>query len=64
MVFLTATMPPYKESRLFQRIAVEREMVSIYRARTSRHNVAYRIYRPMVRSKHRSQNQWLEDLGV
>ncbi|OKP11118.1 ATP-dependent DNA helicase Q5 [Penicillium subrubescens] len=64
MVFLTATLPPCEESRLFQRMAVERNVVSMYRARTSRYNIAYRVYRPTIALKYRSQNQWLEDPGV
>jgi superfamily II DNA helicase RecQ len=64
MVFLTATLPPCDESRFFERMAVERNVVSMYRARTSRHNIAYRVYRPMVASTCRSQSQWLEDAGV
>ncbi|KAJ5675321.1 P-loop containing nucleoside triphosphate hydrolase protein [Penicillium maclennaniae] len=64
MVFLTATLPPCEESRLFQRMQVTREDISMHRERTSRHNVAYRVYRPVIASRYRSQTQWLEDPGV
>ncbi|KAJ5202161.1 uncharacterized protein N7498_006824 [Penicillium cinerascens] len=57
MVFLTATLPPYKEARLFERIQVAREDISMHRERTNRHNVAYRVYRPMITSRYRSQTQ-------
>ncbi|KAJ5300045.1 hypothetical protein N7476_007735 [Penicillium atrosanguineum] len=64
IVFLTATLPPCEESRLFKRMQVTREDISIHRERTSRHNVAYRVYRPVIASRYRSQTQWLEDPGV
>ena len=64
MVFLTATLPPCEEGRLFTRMGVGRDAISMYRGRTSRHNVAYRVYRPMTSSRYHSQTQWLEDPGV
>ncbi|KAJ5982143.1 hypothetical protein N7451_012243 [Penicillium sp. IBT 35674x] len=32
----------------------------MYHARTSHPKVAYRVYRPVIASKRRSQTQWLE----
>ncbi|MGH3848179.1 MAG: DEAD/DEAH box helicase, partial [Pseudonocardiaceae bacterium] len=64
MVFLTATLPPCEETRLFKRMQVTREEISIHRERTSRHNVAYRVYRPVVASAFRSQTQWIEQPSV
>jgi hypothetical protein len=64
MVFLTATLPPCEETRLFKQMKVPREDISIHRARTSRHNVAYRVYRPVIASAFRSQTQWIEQPSV
>ncbi|KAJ5195639.1 DEAD/DEAH box helicase [Penicillium cinerascens] len=57
IVFLTATLPPCEETQLFERMQVTREDISMHRERTSRHNVAYRVHRPVIASKHRSQTQ-------
>jgi late competence protein required for DNA uptake (superfamily II DNA/RNA helicase) len=46
MVLLTATLPPQLESTLLQRMQYPREQVSMFRARTSRPNVAYRVWQP------------------
>ena len=60
MVFLTATLPPSMESTFFQRIQHPAHAVSIYRARTSRGNVAYRVWRPILpRQTPRELHQWL-----
>jgi superfamily II DNA helicase RecQ len=45
-------------------MAVEQTVVSMYRARTSRHNIVYRVYQPIIAVQYGSQNQWLEDPGV
>jgi superfamily II DNA or RNA helicase len=60
MVFLTATLPPTEEDRFLQRIQHPRHEVGIYRARTSRRNVAYRVVRPLLpRGVPREPHQWL-----
>lgn len=60
MVFLTATLPPSMEDIFFQRIQHPASAVSMYRARTSRGNVAYRVWRPILpRQTPREPHQWL-----
>jgi late competence protein required for DNA uptake (superfamily II DNA/RNA helicase) len=60
MVFLTATLPPRMEEIFFQRIRHPAQAVSIYRARTSRGNVAYRVWRPVLPPRTpREPHQWL-----
>lgn len=49
---------------MFQRIQVTREEISVHRERTSRYNVAYRVYRPVIVSAFRSQTQWMEQPSV
>ncbi|KAF7174612.1 hypothetical protein CNMCM5623_008454 [Aspergillus felis] len=46
MVWLTATLPPSMEDELCQQMKYDWAAVTIYRARTSRPNVAYRVWRP------------------
>jgi superfamily II DNA helicase RecQ len=43
MVLLTATLPPSEEDELFRRMHFERDQVKIFRAKTTRTNVAYRV---------------------
>ena len=43
MVLLTATLPPSEEDELFRRMHFERDQVKMFRARTTRTNVAYRV---------------------
>jgi superfamily II DNA helicase RecQ len=43
MVMLTATLPPSEEDELFRRMHFERDQVKIFRARTTRSNVAYQV---------------------
>ncbi|KAL4971177.1 P-loop containing nucleoside triphosphate hydrolase protein [Aspergillus desertorum] len=60
MVFLTATLPPTEEATFLHRIKHRANEVSIYRARTSRRNVAYRVFRPVLpRGVPREPHQWL-----
>ncbi|KAL4756069.1 P-loop containing nucleoside triphosphate hydrolase protein [Aspergillus foveolatus] len=60
MVFLTATLPPTEEARFLHRIKHEPSEVGIYRARTSRRNVAYRVFWPWPpRGVPREPHQWL-----
>lgn len=48
MVFLTATLPPEMEPEFSQRIHHPQDQIDIYRARTSRGNVAYGVWRPLI----------------
>lgn len=43
MVMLTATLPPSEEDELFGRMHFNREQVKMFRARTTRTNVAYQV---------------------
>jgi superfamily II DNA helicase RecQ len=43
MVMLTATLPPSEEDELFRRMHFERDQGKIFRARTTRSNVAYQV---------------------
>lgn len=45
MVLLTATLPPTLEGRLFQQMEYQADQVRMLRDRTSRPNVAYRVWR-------------------
>ena len=65
MVFLTATLPPASEALFLHRIKHQASEVGIYRARTSRPNVAYRVIRPILpRGVPREPHQWLTSPGV
>ncbi|MCN0155273.1 RecQ family DEAD/DEAH box helicase [Salinispora arenicola] len=65
MVFLTATLPPSMERIFVQRIQHPASAVGMYRARTSRGNVAYRVWRPILpRQTPREPHQWLVTPGV
>ena len=43
MVLLTATLPPSEEEELYRRMYFKKEQVRVFRARTARKNVAYRV---------------------
>ena len=43
MVMLTATLPPSEEEELFGRMHFNQEQVKMFRARTTRTNVAYKV---------------------
>ncbi|KAL4911646.1 P-loop containing nucleoside triphosphate hydrolase protein [Aspergillus aurantiobrunneus] len=65
MVFLTATLPPTDEAQFIRQIQHQPREVAIYRARTSRRNVAYRVFRPQLpRGVPREPHQWLTSAGV
>jgi superfamily II DNA helicase RecQ len=57
MVYLTATLPPQMEEEFSQRIHYPRDQIYIHRGRTSRSNVAYRVWRPVVERPY----QWERD---
>jgi hypothetical protein len=45
MVLLTATLPPSEEQELYRRMHFQSDRVKMFRARTTRTNVAYRVAR-------------------
>ncbi len=57
MVYLTATLPPEVEDELFMRIRTQRKDVHLFRDRTSRPNVAYRMYQPVVERQYQYGNR-------
>jgi superfamily II DNA helicase RecQ len=59
IVLLTATLPPTAEDILFKRMGWPRDQVLLYRSRTSRHNVAYRVYTVPVEEGHDHPFQWV-----
>ncbi|KAL4934738.1 hypothetical protein BDV06DRAFT_229585 [Aspergillus oleicola] len=65
LVFLTATLPPTSEAMFLHRIKHQASEVGIYRARTSRRNVAYRVFRPILpHGVPREPHQWFTTPGV
>ncbi|KAJ5443111.1 hypothetical protein N7445_004862 [Penicillium cf. griseofulvum] len=60
LVLLTATLPPSAEHQLWKRLHCTRENISLYRDRTSRHNVAYRVWRPLIKRGFESMSQWIQ----
>jgi superfamily II DNA or RNA helicase len=60
LVLLTATLPPSAEGRLWQQIRCERSQVELYRGRTSRTNIAYRVWRPVLERGMEGPNQWIQ----
>lgn len=59
-ILLTATLPPSTEDQLCERIFCKRADVCWYRDRTSRHNVAYRVWRPPLERGYHGHSQWIE----
>ncbi|KAF7174528.1 hypothetical protein CNMCM5623_007656 [Aspergillus felis] len=64
MVWLTATLPPSMEDKLCRRIKHDQAAVTIYRARTSRPNVAYRVWRPDMTGVGQGPYQWIKSKAV
>ncbi|GFF34834.1 ATP-dependent DNA helicase Q1, partial, partial [Aspergillus udagawae] len=64
MVWLTATLPPSMEDELCRRMKHDRAAMTIYRARTSRPNVAYWVWRPPIQGVGRGPYQWIESEAV
>ena len=60
MVLLTATLPPSVERKLWSRMKWHPEQVSLFRARTSRTNVAYRIWQAPIEGDLQSHHRWIE----
>jgi superfamily II DNA helicase RecQ len=64
-VFLTATLLLSIEERFFQQIRHPAHTVSIYHAQTSRGNVVYRVWQPVLLPQMpREPHQWLVIPGV
>jgi superfamily II DNA helicase RecQ len=64
MVWLTAMLPPSMEDELCRRMKHDQTAVTIYQAQTSRPNVAYRVWRPMLTGVGRGPYQWIESEAV
>ncbi|KAH1416812.1 hypothetical protein KXX32_009757 [Aspergillus fumigatus] len=64
MVWLTATLPPSIEDELCQQMKHDRAAVTIYRAQTSRPNMAYQVWRPPIPGVGRGPYQWIESEAV
>ncbi|KAH2528848.1 hypothetical protein KXW97_001890 [Aspergillus fumigatus] len=64
MVWLTATLPPSMEAELCWRMKHDWAAVTIYWARTSRPNVAYRVWRLDMTGVGRGPYQWIESEAV
>ena len=64
MIYLTATLPPTAENQLFQRLRTSREKVHLFRARTHRMNVAYRLWQPTVPNRYANSYDWVENPDI
>ncbi|KAH2531107.1 hypothetical protein KXW97_000558, partial [Aspergillus fumigatus] len=64
MVWLTATLPPSMEAELCRWMKHDQAAVTIYWARTSRSNVAYRVWRPDMTGVGRGPYEWIESEAV
>lgn len=60
-VFLTGTLPPSLEPLFLQRLHCRRDDIFLIRGRTTRSNIAYRSFRPVIAKEHRGCDQWLQD---
>ncbi|CAI7613116.1 unnamed protein product [Penicillium viridicatum] len=60
MVYLTATLPPNNKDKLFRRIGTQRKDVHLFRDRTSRPNITYHIYRPVVERQYQYGNRYTQ----
>ncbi|KAF4294542.1 hypothetical protein CNMCM8686_003244 [Aspergillus fumigatus] len=63
MVWLTATLPLSMEDELCQQIKHNQATITIYRAQTSRPNVAYWVWRPLIPGVGRGLYQWIKTGG-
>ncbi|EDN04239.1 predicted protein [Histoplasma mississippiense (nom. inval.)] len=65
MVLLTATLPPGEEEKLWSRMHCTRADISLFRARTCRPNVAYRVWQPIIEgSEYDGLNRWFQAPSV
>jgi superfamily II DNA helicase RecQ len=64
MVWLTATLPPSMEDELCRWMKHDRTAVTIYRAQTSRPNVAYQVWRPVLTGVGQGLYQWIKSEAV
>lgn len=60
LILLTATLPPSAEDRLWRQIRCKRSQVEFYRGRTSRPNIAYRVWRPALECGFEGPNRWIQ----
>jgi hypothetical protein len=60
MIFLTATLPPTAEQTIWDLIKVPAADVHLFRSRTRRINVAYRVWRPTIDAQHGGHDQWIQ----
>ncbi|PYH28098.1 P-loop containing nucleoside triphosphate hydrolase protein [Aspergillus neoniger CBS 115656] len=64
-VYLTATLPPTEEERLCERLEQPRDGMRLIRDRTSRANIAYVVWRPVLpRKTPPGPHAWLESETV
>jgi hypothetical protein len=65
MVLLTATLPPNQEHRLWERMNFPPASVCLFRDRTTRRNVAYRVWRPLIeRASNAGPQPWVQSPAV
>jgi superfamily II DNA or RNA helicase len=64
MVFLTATLPPSTEAQMWRAMKVPASEVNLYRSRTRRINVAYRVWQPEIPMRERGPSQWMYTAAV
>ncbi|KKZ66219.1 hypothetical protein EMCG_08055 [[Emmonsia] crescens] len=65
MVLLTATLPPSEEEKLWSRMHCTRADISLFRGRTCRPNVAYRVWLPMIEgSEYGGLKRWFQAPSV
>ncbi|KAF2187528.1 P-loop containing nucleoside triphosphate hydrolase protein, partial [Zopfia rhizophila CBS 207.26] len=62
MVLLTATLPPDEEEELYRRMHFKRDQVKMFRARTARVNVAYRVVKVGGTGRRREKEKVVLDL--
>jgi superfamily II DNA helicase RecQ len=60
MIYLTATLPPSAEPLMWERMKVPASTVNLFRSRTRRINVAYRVWRPDIPAGHHGPDQWMQ----
>lgn len=63
MMMLTATLPPTEEGQLWQQLDCTRAEVTMFRAPTTRRNVQYRVWRPVMPGRPYPR-AWVEDEQV
>lgn len=59
VLLLTATLPPSLEYRLCRSLRVSRAQIHLHRSRTTRANLAYYVWRPLVPREFSGGSAWL-----